>query len=112
MRRLTWFVTGAAAGAAGVNYGTRKVKQTAAQLAPANVARSAAGSVRSGGRRLVDAVKEGRSAMRAREDELKARRDARLETLDDQLDPGDQLLVDGRPVDSARVIVLKQKQKR
>lgn len=112
MKRITWFVTGAAAGAAGANYATRKVKQTAKQLAPANVARSAANSVRQGGRHLVDAVKEGRSAMRAREDELKARRDARVETLDDQLEPGDQLLVDGRPVDSGRVIVMKQKQKR
>ncbi len=52
------------------------------------------------------------SAMRAREDELKARRDARVETLDDRLDPGDQLLVDGQPVDVGRVIVLKQKQSR
>ena len=50
-------------------------------------------------------------AMRAREDELKARRDARVETLDDRLEPGDQLLVDGQPVDVGRVIVLKPKQK-
>ena len=47
--------------------------------------------------------------MRAREDELKARRDARVEPLDDRLDPGDRLLVDGQPVDVGRVIVLKQK---
>ena len=45
--------------------------------------------------------------MHAREDELKARRDARIETLDDRLEPGEQLYVDGRPVDSARVIVLR-----
>lgn len=109
MKRVTWFVTGVAAGAAGTNYAARKVKRTAQQLAPANVARSAASSVRHGGRHLVDAVREGRSAMRDREDELKARRDARLHSLDDQLEPGDQLLVDGRPVDSGRVIVLKQK---
>jgi hypothetical protein len=46
--------------------------------------------------------------MRVREDELKARRDARVASLDDHLDPGDQILVDGRPVESGRVIVLKQ----
>ena len=112
MRRVTWFVSGVAAGAAGANYATRKVKQTAAQLAPANVARSAASSAKEGARHLVDAVKEGRTAMRDREDELKARRDARLAPIDDQLEPGDQLLVDGRPVDAGRVIVLTQKQKR
>lgn len=112
MRRVTWFVTGAAAGAAGAGYATKKVKQTASQLAPANVAKGAAYRVRRGGDQLVDAIREGRVAMRAREDELKARRDARVETLDDRLDPGDQLLVDGQPVDVGRVIVLKQKQKK
>lgn len=109
MKRLTWFVTGIAAGAAGANYATRKVKQTAATLAPTNVAKGAARSVRTGGRRVVAAVREGRSAMRAREDELKTRRDARVEPLDDHLEPGDQLLVDGQPVEAGRVIVLKQK---
>jgi hypothetical protein len=109
MKRLTWFVTGVAAGAAGTNYATRKVKQTAAQLAPANVAKGAARSARRSGHRIVAAVKEGRSAMRAREDELKARRDSRVEPLDDHLEPGDLLLVDGQPVESGRVIVLKQK---
>lgn len=109
MRRITWFVTGVAAGATGANYAAKKVKQTAAQLAPANVAKGAAGKARDRGRRVVDAVREGRAAMHAREDELKARRDARVETLDDRLEPGDQLLVDGQPVDTGRVIVLKQR---
>lgn len=112
MKRLTWFVSGAAAGAAGAGYATRKVKQTAEQLRPANVARSAAQRARDSGRRLVDAAREGREAMRDREDELKARRDARAEPIDDRLEPGDKLLVDGQPVDSGRVIVLKQKQRR
>lgn len=110
MKRVTWFVTGAAAGAAGATYATKKVKQTASQLAPANVAKGAAVRARRGGGQFVDALREGRAAMRAREDELKARRDARVETLDDHLDPGDRLLVDGQPVDVGRVIVLKQKQ--
>lgn len=108
MKRVTWFITGAAAGAAGANYAAKKVKQTAAQLAPANVAKGAANRAKAGGKQLVDAVREGRLAMRAREDELKARRDARLEPVDGRLEPGEQLLVDGRPVESGRVIVLKQ----
>jgi hypothetical protein len=111
VKRVTWFVTGIAAGAAGANYATRKVKQTASQLAPANVARGAASRVKQGGRQVIDAVREGRSAMSAREDELKARRDARVEPIDDRLDPGDQRLVDGQPVAAGRVIVLKQKSK-
>lgn len=109
MKRVTWFVTGVAAGAAGASYATKKVKQTAQQLAPANITRRAAERARRRGRLVVDAVREGRAAMHAREDELKARRDARVETLADRLEPGDQLLVDGRPVDTGRVIVLKQK---
>lgn len=109
MKRITWFITGVAAGATSAGYATKKIKHTASQLTPVNVAKGAAGRARQGGRKVVDAVKEGRLAMRAREDELKARRDSRVETLDDHLDPGDQLLVDGQPVDSGRIIVLKQK---
>jgi hypothetical protein len=109
MKRVTWFVSGVAAGAAGAGYAKKKVRQTASQLAPANVAKSAAAKVKGQGRNVVDAVREGRAAMHAREDELKARRDARVEPLDARLEPDEQLLVDGRPVDAGRVIVLKQK---
>jgi hypothetical protein len=108
-RRITWFVGGLVAGAAGAGYAKKKVRTTASQLAPVNVVRSAGARVRDQSRHVVGAIREGRSAMHAREDELKARRDARIETLDDQLEPGDQLYVDGRPVDSARVIVLKRR---
>ena len=74
--RATWFVAGAAAGAVGATYTRRKVKAVANQLAPVNVARSVAGRARARGQDLVDAVKEGRVAMRAKEDELRAGRDA------------------------------------
>lgn len=111
MKRVTWFVTGIAAGVTGSAYATKKVKQTAAQLAPANVARTAADRVKQTGRHVVDAVREGRAAMHDREDELKARRDARVASIDDHLDPGDQLLVDGRPVETGRVIVLKRERR-
>ena len=107
MRRVTWFVSGVVAGAAGVGYAKKKVRTATAQLAPVNVVKSAGARVRDQGRHVVGAIREGRAAMHAREDELKTRRDARIETLDDRLEPGDQLYVDGRPVDSARVIVLR-----
>jgi hypothetical protein len=109
MRRVSWFVGGVVAGAAGAGYAKKKVREATAQLTPVNVVKAAGGRVREQSRNVVGALREGRAAMHAREDELKARRDARIETLDDRLEPGDQLYVDGRPVDSARVIVLKRR---
>lgn len=109
MKRASWFIGGVAAGVAGVSYAKRKVRSTAALLAPSNIAKQAIGSARTYVRNLGDAVSEGRVAMNAREDELKARRDARIESLDSRLDPGDRLMIDGRHVDAARVVVLKQK---
>ncbi len=75
MRRLTWFAAGAAAGAAGSHYAARKVKRTAQQLAPTNLARATARRIRNRGVVVADAVREGREAMRAKEAELRARRD-------------------------------------
>ncbi len=74
MRRAAWFVAGAASGVAGVTYAQRKIKATAARLAPANVARQAQHRVRTRGRHLAEAVREGRAAMRAKENSLRAER--------------------------------------
>lgn len=105
-KRVTWFVGGAVAGAAGAGYVksavTKRARRAAAKLSPTKVVRRAGGNV-------AGAVREGRAAMQAREAELRARRDRRLESLDAKLDPGDQLIVDGQPVDTARVYVLKRK---
>lgn len=105
MKRVTWFVGGVAAGAAGASYAKQAVRkraqQTAARLNPVNLAKKA-------GNNVAGAVREGRAAMRAREAELRARRDQRIEAIDSKLEPGDQLLVDGQPVDAARVYVLKR----
>ena len=46
--------------------------------------------------------------MRAREAELRARLDGRAIALADELDDGDEVLVDGRPVAPGQVIVLQQ----
>ena len=69
-------MAGAAAGAVGATYTRRKVKAVAEQMAPVNVAKSVAGRARSRGQDLIEAVKEGRLAMRAKEDQLRAGRDA------------------------------------
>jgi hypothetical protein len=101
IKRMTWFVGGAVAGVAGASMAKRKMKQAATHFAPRNVVHSANMRVR-------DALGEGRRAMRARETELRARLDGRATTLADDLDEGDEVLVDGRPVEPGQVIVLKQ----
>lgn len=109
IKRITWFAGGVAAGAVGASYAKKKVKQTAVQLAPTSVARGAFGRVRDTGRVVVEAVREGRQAMHHHEDELRARRDGRLTSLDQHVAPGDQVYVDGVPVDSGRVIVMRDR---
>lgn len=101
IKRLTWFVSGAVAGIAGAGIAKRKVKQAASQLAPKNVAQGITTRVR-------ESVVEGRMAMRAKEAELRARLDGRAMRLADDLDAGDEVLVDGVPVEPGQVIVLKQ----
>ena len=107
MKRLTWFVGGVAAGATGASYAKKKVKEKAAQVSPAGVAKSAAERARHTASTVVDALREGRQAMTQHEDELKARRDGRLVSLDEHVAPGDQVFVDGVEVESARVIVMR-----
>ena len=73
IKRATWFVSGAVVGIAGASYAKKKVKETAQQLAPSNVARSAVNRARQRGHDVIDAVREGREAKDAREAELRAR---------------------------------------
>lgn len=101
IKRVTWFVSGAVAGVAGAGLAKRKVKKAANRLTPRNLAHGVTGRIR-------DAVAEGRLAMRAKESELHARYDGRVSTLADDLEEGDEVLVDGRPVEPGQVIVLKQ----
>ena len=64
--------------------------------------------MRRSGQRVADAVREGRQAAQVREREMRAQRDGRLVRLDDHLRPGDEVLVDGQPVESARVILMRR----
>ena len=108
MKRVTWFVGGMAAGAVGVGAAKRKVTSIANELAPVQVAKRATGSVRDRGSRVVEAVREGRRAMKAKELELRARVDRRSSTLADELHDVETVLVDGHPVEPGQVIVLRQ----
>lgn len=82
IKRLSWFLGGAVAGAAGTGYAKRKVKSAAAQLAPANVARNTAHRVRARAHDATEAVREGRLAMRSKERELRAKRDDDADRID------------------------------
>ncbi|MBV1892759.1 MAG: hypothetical protein KUG57_01860 [Ilumatobacteraceae bacterium] len=112
IKRATWFLGGTAVGLASAGYAKKKVKETASQIAPGQVARSAISVAREKGRDVVDAVREGRQVMRHTEDELRARREGRLESLEDHVDPGDKVFVDGVPVESGRVIVMRRREHR
>jgi hypothetical protein len=62
---------------------------------------------------ISDAWSTGKEAMHDKENELKARRDGRVDSLSshshlDPLQPGDEVLVDGERVEPGRVIVLRQ----
>lgn len=113
IKRLFWFVSGIVAGVSGVILTGRRVKRTIGSMGPVKVAGRAAEATRSRLDDVRDAFREGRDAMRARETELRARRDGRVEALDaghsiGPLSPGDSVLVDGTPVSADRVIVLRQ----
>jgi hypothetical protein len=71
-KRVTWFVVGAVAGAGGTAYVRRKARQAIGSLQPDNVARVASTKVRNTGRGVLEAVREGRAAMLAKEAELRA----------------------------------------
>ncbi len=82
MRRLFWLGVGAVAGASGTVWAERRVKARLEALQPDHLVvaagnraldagRSAAGT----GRSMLDAVAEGRDAMREREAELRGRYD-------------------------------------
>lgn len=109
MKRVTWFAGGVVAGLASAGYAKKKVRETASQMAPAQMAKSAVGVVRNTSSNVVDAIREGRQVMKHTEDELHAKREGRLTSLDEHVAPGDQVYVDGVPVESGRVIVMRPK---
>ena len=108
MKRLSWFISGALAGVAGVGYAKKKVKATASHLTPANVAKSARARMRERRHDVSEALRDGRSAMHSKEAELIARRDGTLGSLADELGSDDRVLVDNKPVEPGQVIVLRQ----
>ncbi len=70
-KRVTWFAVGVTAGATGSLYARRKAVATVKKMAPTSVARTAVARAKERGRDVVDAVREGRAAMRAKEAEMR-----------------------------------------
>ncbi len=71
MKRLFWLGVGAAFGATGTVWAERKVKNQIEALAPDQLVIRAGQKAGDAGRSILDAVSEGRDAMRARETELR-----------------------------------------
>ena len=76
-KRVTWFVAGAVAGASGSVYARRKAKAAATKYRPVAIARNTAVRVKGRASDVVEAVRDGRTAMREREVELREQLDER-----------------------------------
>ena len=110
MKRTFWFVGGVATGVAGVNYTKRKVASAAQQLAPVQAARRATGGCSTPGPARHDPPSApDDTRRRVRERELHAEQDGRVIRLADHLQPGDEVLVDGAPVETGRVILMRRR---
>jgi hypothetical protein len=83
IKRVSWFMAGAAAGVAGSEYARQKAKRAADRYKPAAVVRATALQLRVRSRDLVEALREGRHAMREKEAELIARRDGHVVNASD-----------------------------
>lgn len=113
IKRLIWFVSGVVAGISGVLFAGKRVKRSVTNFTPIKVAQRATQSTRSGLNSVADAFREGLDAMRDKEFEMKAKRDGRVESFDQQgpmrpLEQGDELLIDGKRIEPGRVIVLRE----
>ncbi len=76
-KRITWMGIGMAVGAAGAFRAKRKVEETIDRYLPEQVADRAATSARQVGQAVRAAATEGREAMKATEEELRQRVEAR-----------------------------------
>ena len=89
LKRLSWFVGGAAAGIAGATVAKRKVVKTATQLPPVKAVKRVVSSVHDAGDRVAGAARDGRAAMRETEARLRAKRNgeevAPIEVIDGRI---------------------------
>jgi hypothetical protein len=86
MKRLTWFVVGAASGIGATRVAKRKVQQAIQKVSPDHVARHAADTLKRTAQDVVDALRDGRVAMVAKEAEMRARRDGHAVSIPGAID--------------------------
>ena len=86
MKRITWFVAGAASGIGAARVAKRKVQQTVDKLTPDHVARQTVSNIRNAAMDVADALRDGRLAMVAKEAEMRARRDGHAVSFPDAID--------------------------
>ncbi len=103
IKRMTWFVGGAVAGVAGAERRQAQGQAGGARTSPRGTSSTAVNGHESA---TPSSKVVGRCAPR-RPSCARASTDG-LTTLADDLDDGDEVLVDGRPVEPGQVIVLKQ----
>lgn len=72
-KRLFWLTVGAGVGFGGSVYAQRRLKKKIEQYYPEQMARQVSTSVRTFGADVLAAAKEGKAAMREREDALRSR---------------------------------------
>jgi hypothetical protein len=96
MKRVTWFVAGAAAGIGGSAFAKRKAREMAERYTPVSVAGRAVDAARGKGRSVVYAVREGRIEARRKEIELRA-----------LLDEPDAIVGEARPLVSERRVAIE-----
>lgn len=80
IKRLVWFTSGVAAGAGAVVVLGKRIRRRVASMAPVRVVERGLRRARTLGESVRDAVSEGATAMRQREQELRSRLDGRTPT--------------------------------
>ena len=111
IKRIVWFVSGLVTGITAMVFTGRRVRrrvEKVTNIAPIKAVREATQTVRQSVAEVGVAVRDGRDAMRAKENELWARAEGRASRLDQELETDDEVLVDGEPIEPGRVVVLRQ----
>lgn len=111
IKRIVWFVSGLVTGITAMVFTGRRVRrrvEKVTNIAPIKAVREATQTVRQSMAEVGEAVRDGRDAMRAKENELWARAEGRASRLDQELETDDEVLVDGEPIEPGRVVVLRQ----
>jgi hypothetical protein len=111
IKRIVWFVSGLVTGITAMVFTGRRVRrrvEKVTNIAPIKAVREATQTVRQSVAEVGEAVRDGRDAMRAKENELWARAEGRASRLDQELETDDEVLVDGEPIEPGRVVVLRQ----